>query len=248
MFMSFMGRLRRLRSVIPSVATLGNAGFGFAAILLAAQAHGSDPARRAHLLAVAAWAVAGAWLCDMADGMLARALGATSRFGAQLDSLCDAVGFGVAPAVLVAVAAPALGGVAPLWAAAAGLALLAMALVRLARFNVEPDGDPRGHLYFKGLPSAGAAMLVAALVLLAAGSPRAEAIARALPFVAVALALLMVSRFRYADLPRHYRQGRQPAWHLAILALLALLVGPVVVMVGFFGLYAVASPLIRSSV
>ena len=40
-------------------------------------------------------------LCDLADGKLARALDATSKFGMELDSLSDMVSFGVAPAVLM---------------------------------------------------------------------------------------------------------------------------------------------------
>ena len=42
-----------------------------------------------------------AMLFDMLDGSVARLARQTSEFGAQLDSLCDAVSFGVAPAFLM---------------------------------------------------------------------------------------------------------------------------------------------------
>ena len=92
-------------------------------------------------------------MLDIADGFVARLIGATSPFGLQLDSLADLISFGLAPAVLVHTWAlddwPVLS-----WLAA--FFWLACAAFRLARFNVtiDPLADKR---YFVGLPSPGAA-------------------------------------------------------------------------------------------
>src|SRR5436189_6136201 len=70
---------------------------------------------------------------DTFDGLVARALGATSEFGKEYDSLADVVTFGAAPAVLVY--AWALHILNNLGAGIAFLFLVAVSL-RLARFNV----------------------------------------------------------------------------------------------------------------
>ena len=81
--------------------------------------------------AVIAIVVAG--VLDGLDGRIARALGATSRFGAELDSLSDFVCFGVAPAVVVYLwAMQGTGGLG--WALA--LLFAVCCSLRLARFNV----------------------------------------------------------------------------------------------------------------
>ena len=79
--------------------TLGNAACGFGAITFAAKV-GPDPAGE-HDLFLSAVLIFLAMLFDMLDGSVARWAKQTSEFGAQLDSLCDAVSFGVAPAFLM---------------------------------------------------------------------------------------------------------------------------------------------------
>ena len=99
-------------------------------------------------------------LLDIADGAVARAVGAITPFGLQFDSLADLISFGMAPAVLVYTWALAHPG----WAWAGAMFWLACAAYRLARFNVtiDPLADKR---YFVGLASPGAAGLVIATVL-----------------------------------------------------------------------------------
>jgi len=84
--------------------------------------------------AVAAIVIAG--VLDASDGRLARLLGASSRFGAELDSLADAISFGVAPAMVLYVwcmdGAGAMG-----WAIALFYAVCCA--LRLARFNTRLD-------------------------------------------------------------------------------------------------------------
>jgi CDP-diacylglycerol--serine O-phosphatidyltransferase len=99
---------------------------------------------------------------DSLDGRLARRMGATTKFGAELDSLSDFLCFGVAPALLVY-----------LWSLQAGggfgwiLSLLfaVCAALRLARFNTRlgvSDLPPWAGNFFTGVPApagAGAALL-----------------------------------------------------------------------------------------
>ena len=75
-------------------------------------------------------------MLDIADGAVARLVGATSPFGVQLDSLADLVSFGVAPAVLVHTWALPEN---PVLAWLSAFFWLACAAFRLARFNVTVD-------------------------------------------------------------------------------------------------------------
>jgi CDP-diacylglycerol--serine O-phosphatidyltransferase len=97
---------------------------------------------------------------DGVDGRVARLMKATSKFGAQMDSLADIVNFGVAPALVIYVflldQARSLGWIAALiYAIAAGL--------RLARFNVMAERENKASWqseYFVGVPAPAGAMLV----------------------------------------------------------------------------------------
>ncbi|MGX9181409.1 CDP-alcohol phosphatidyltransferase family protein [Mesorhizobium sp. BHbdii] len=97
---------------------------------------------------------------DGIDGRLARMLKATSKFGAQMDSLADIVNFGVAPAlVLYAFLLDQAG--SPGWIAAL-LFTIACGL-RLARYNVldeETDRPQWQTEYFVGVPAPAGAVLV----------------------------------------------------------------------------------------
>ena len=93
-------------------------------------------------------------------GRIARMMKATSKFGAQMDSLADIINFGVAPALVLYVfvldQARSLGWIAALiYAIAAGL--------RLARFNVMSEREtkaPWQSEFFVGVPAPGGALLV----------------------------------------------------------------------------------------
>jgi CDP-diacylglycerol--serine O-phosphatidyltransferase len=107
--------------------------------------------------AVIAVAVAGA--IDGLDGRLARLLKATSRFGAEFDSLADFLCFGIAPALIIYLwslqAWGAIGFLPPLMYASA------MAL-RLARFNAALDTAPPAafaYNFFTGVPAPAGAVL-----------------------------------------------------------------------------------------
>lgn len=83
-----------------------------------------------------------AGVLDALDGRIARLLKANSRFGAELDSLCDNIAFGTAPALILfqwsLSRAPKFG-----WTIA--LALAITCALRLARFNSRIDADVQPH-------------------------------------------------------------------------------------------------------
>ena len=133
---------------------------------------------------------------DGIDGRLARMLKATSKFGAQMDSLADIVNFGVAPAlVLYAFLLDRAG--SPGWIAAL---LFAIACgLRLARFNVLDEDTDRPAWqaeYFVGVPAPAGAVLVMLPVYLAfIGVYRARPpVALAASGFTVLVAFLLVSR------------------------------------------------------
>ena len=104
-------------------------------------------------------AIVFAALLDGLDGRIARLLKASSRFGAELDSLADFVNFGVAPAIMIFTWG--LGEHRSLGWIAVMLFALASAL-RLARFNTLIDDDrPKWQSdFFMGVPTPAAAILV----------------------------------------------------------------------------------------
>ena len=236
-------RKQRLRSVtiFPSLVTLLNGVCGFAAIAAA----GSDK----KAFALAGYLIVLAMIADMLDGRLARMSHNTSSFGGQLDSLCDVISFGVAPAFimlrmleykLVALAELYPGGAAFLrrfiWLAAA--AYIVCAVIRLARFNVENEQDESAHMSFMGLPSPAAAGVVISLIIFhqeALGefttkdtllySVCDNVIVYALPFAALASAVLMVSRITYPHVLNQYIRGKKPFAHfIKVLLLLGLII------------------------
>jgi CDP-diacylglycerol---serine O-phosphatidyltransferase len=139
----------RAMLLIPNMLTLGAVLCGITAIRLAGEGQ----------FEWVMFAIFGAVVLDTADGYVARALGAESAIGAELDSLADFVNFGVAPAMLIYDRElRLLGGVGWL---IAGVYVLATGL-RLARFNVQSrlPKDPAQKKYFTGLPSTAAALAV----------------------------------------------------------------------------------------
>jgi CDP-diacylglycerol--serine O-phosphatidyltransferase len=148
-------------AILPTLLTLGNAVSGFAAIAFASRIErNATPEEISFYFRFAGALIVLAMLFDALDGYVARLSKSASDFGAQLDSLCDAISFGVAPAFLLL----RLGQVD--WAESE-LARYAVAVVaglyvvctilRLARFNLETTTDPASHKRFKGLPSPAAA-------------------------------------------------------------------------------------------
>ncbi len=214
-------RVRRQRvkyiTVLPSLITILNGVFGFTAIMFASKIADASTARVSHF-AVAGYMVLLAMFADMLDGRLARMSQSTSSFGGQLDSLCDLVSFGIAPAFLMLKLMEselALTGELHrdilyrfVWLAA--LVYISCAAIRLARFNVENDENEAAHMSFAGLPSPAAAGVVVSLVLFHEEElPDVKLLIYALPFFALTAGILMVSRIRYPHVVNVYLRGKQ---------------------------------------
>ncbi|MFT7839352.1 CDP-diacylglycerol--serine O-phosphatidyltransferase [Saccharothrix sp. BKS2] len=108
-------------------------------------------------------AIAAAALFDGLDGRLARMLDATSKMGAELDSLADAISFGVAPALVVYVWK--FDGAREGWVIA--LVFAVCMVLRLARFNtlLEVERPPFTKEFFVGVPApAGGLLLLLPLI------------------------------------------------------------------------------------
>lgn len=140
-------RVATWRSVVPNSITALGIIFG---------ALGVQAALRGRPIAAAWWGLY-CTLTDRLDGATAKALGATSELGVQLDSLADLVSFGlVPPSVLYAYYSvrPALGWTTPVMHALLAAACIAFTLasaLRLARFNVKTAGGATAH--YSGTPT-----------------------------------------------------------------------------------------------
>jgi len=182
--------VRVTRSVIPNLFTLANLFCGFTAIITTFSGK----------LEHAALFILMAGIFDALDGVIARLVHSTSEFGVELDSLCDTVSFGVAPAVMLWVvffhewlnwglllaSAPALA-----------------AVLRLARFNIQLTSR-EDKLYFRGMPVPAAAFTIVSYIIF---SHPAEVVPEqfkpaALVLVTCAVSLAMVSTIKFDNLPR----------------------------------------------
>jgi len=136
--------------LLPNIITLSSMFSGFYSIIAS---FNSDYER-------AAWAIMIASIFDVLDGWVARMTHTTSRFGIEIDSLSDAISFGVAPGVLVySWSLQSFGKIGWL----ASFFMVACAALRLARFNVQMGSTEKTH--FTGLPSPAAGLMIASTVL-----------------------------------------------------------------------------------
>ncbi len=232
---SLLRRVRKQRlnyiTILPSLITILNGVCGFTAVIFASKSAEAGSSQISYL-AMGGYMVFLAMIADMLDGRVARRVKSTSSFGGQLDSICDIVSFGVAPALLmIKVLENHLAGFADInpaagsflhrfiWLTAA--AYVSCAAIRLARFNVENEEDESAHMSFMGLPTPAAAGVIVSLIIFHEETWPQSAIIYALPFLAVGVALLMVSRIRYPHILNQYIRGKKPFAHL-IRALLFL--------------------------
>ena len=220
--------------------TLGNLVCGFFSVVVASRI--DRPEAPAWLtedvtnLMLSGWLIFLAMVFDALDGYVARLSRSASEFGKQLDSLCDVVSFGVAPAFLLVKMCPSFAYFhrQAVWVIAASYA--ACAALRLARFNVESGGDD-DHTHFSGLPSPGAAAAIASFAIMFFSlRNKEEAIVFAkqidvglqfiLPFLTVLMALLMVSRIPYPHVVNQLFRGHRSFGHVVgiIFALVAVMV------------------------
>ncbi len=173
-----------LRNAIPSVVTALSLALGLGAVFWAQLGE----------VELAAWLIVWCALLDVVDGALARRLRATSRFGAEFDSLADLVAFGVAPAVLAfQIVLGSDGTEFRALVLAAGVYTLCAA-IRLARFSASTGTTPGG--WFVGLPTTLAGVLLSSsLILIVRGGPQlVQAWRPYLPVLLLAGAAAMVSK------------------------------------------------------
>ena len=177
--------------ILPNGFTLASLFFGVFAIVAAS---------RGEFDTAGLYVVFGG-ICDALDGRVARATGTGSRFGSELDSLVDAITFGLAPAMIMYFAVLNRNG----WDWIFSFLFVACAVIRLARFNVEQAG--RAKKYFHGLPSPAAGMTLATYYWFSQTELYNQTILGELNWTAglrglmLTLAFLMISNVSYPAVP-----------------------------------------------
>ena len=202
-------RLKRGMFLLPSLFTVGNIAAGFFSITETIKAISGDAPTH---LDWAALAIILAIPFDALDGRIARMTNTTSDFGKELDSLADAITFGVAPSLLALIwgfhflpdstNAQLRGDLHHAGAFICFLFLIG-GVSRLARFNISHDAQPRNpgrpdRKYFVGMPIPAAAGLLAATIHFFGGYP-VEAWWVAMIWLAIVglSGFLMVSTWRF---------------------------------------------------
>jgi CDP-diacylglycerol--serine O-phosphatidyltransferase len=210
-------RLRRGIIILPSAFTIGNLFLGVWAIVHAAR---GDPAQ-------AGWLIVMAGVFDMLDGRIARFTATGSAFGEELDSLVDAISFGVAPAFIMYFAFFSQGE----WGWIVSFLYIVAAVVRLARFNIEQAGTAK--VAFHGLPSPTAGACVATFYAFTRTELWARVfsgvdVPRSAGWLMMGMAVLMVSNVLYPVVPRFGLRtwGGRLAVFIALLALVSAFTYP----------------------
>lgn len=226
-------RIRRLRMrpgmhiyVLPNLITTMNLLSGFIAIVYAIKGD----------YMFAAYAIVAAAVFDALDGRVARMTHSMSKFGAEYDSLCDLVSFGVAPSLLLF-----------LWALQpfgrlgwlVSFLFTACGALRLARFNVQANIVEKA--FFQGLPIPMAAGIVASSVLAFTDLQWEPKGSYLLLFMTALCAFVMVSTFRYRSFKDLDLKQRLPFWYLPIALAVVVVVAlhPEVMLFVLFMTYAV---------
>ncbi len=222
---------RRQILILPSLLTTGNLFCGFFALVSAVEGH----------FGRASIAILVAIVFDILDGRIARYTNTTSRFGLEYDSLCDLVSFGTAPAILVyTYALKSYGRYG--WLAA--FLYVATAALRLAKFNIQ---SAKERNYFSGLPSPGAAGLIASTILftlwLGVSYPVRHVAILVMVYI---ISYLMVSGIPYFSFKKVAFAERHPFYSLVIFVLLLTVTAaePVLILFCGFLLYALSGPLL----
>ncbi len=183
-------RLQRGIIILPSAFTMANLFFGFYAIVAATRGD----------LELAGWCIVWAAVTDLLDGRIARFTRTGSRFGGELDSLVDAISFGVAPAFIMYTLYFSDG-----YSWVLPLVYVMAVVVRLARFNVEQGGEAKRH--FHGLPSPTQGMILATFYPFSQTSFFETYLAtmawpRIMGVLLIVLGALMLSNVPYALVPK----------------------------------------------
>jgi CDP-diacylglycerol--serine O-phosphatidyltransferase len=167
--------------VLPNLFTASSIFVGVISIVEASKGH----------FVLASWLILLALVFDGLDGRIARMTNTTSQFGVEFDSLADIISFGIAPAMLLYFFTGYDFGRFGILVSAL---YVIFGAIRLARFNISTaKTDPN---VFIGLPIPTAAIFVAMWILLF-HKYTLEHYSIILLFLALGVAVLMVSNFRY---------------------------------------------------
>jgi len=183
--------MRRAIVILPGAFTAGNLFFGIWGIVEASRGN----------YVVASWFVIVSGIMDVIDGRVARMSRTGTAFGAEMDSLVDAISFGVAPGLLVYFHTFKAGE----WAWLLSFIYVLAAVLRLARFNLEQAGTAKASFF--GLPSPAAGMTLASFYPFTMTPFFQQNLAGlmnwnlVLAILTVCVALLMVSNVPYALWP-----------------------------------------------
>jgi CDP-diacylglycerol--serine O-phosphatidyltransferase len=212
------------RKLLPSFVSFTSLTCGFSAVVLTTHQE----------LVVAGALVLIGYMLDGLDGALARRLGVAGDFGLQLDSLVDAVTFGVAPSMMVyqhlrrLVFSPPV-----LWVACT--AFVIGGVFRLTRFNLLPAKNPTGDTLGLTISTSGATL---ALLVLSDHAYDRQLIPAGIFLVSIAtLTLLMISRIHFPEFGSILRQRWFSLATLGVAAVLAIFISPQLVWLGMHGGY-----------
>jgi len=203
----FKHRLYRRRYLLPNAVTVGNMFCGFLAIIYATSGR-FDKAFAAIGFAV---------LLDGLDGRVARRFNATSKFGVEFDSFSDLVSFGVAPAIMMYnwCFRPQ----ADEFGVFICFIFALCSAMRLARFNISEENLKS----FTGLPTPGAAGMVAALIFISPVIEPDLSLEILGALVMLLLSYLMMSHIEFFSIKRLKVGTMSPLTKVALGALIALI-------------------------
>lgn len=225
-------RLEKGIIIIPSAFTLANLFFGFYAIVAASRGDFLE----------AGWFVILAAVLDLLDGRIARFTRTGTAFGGELDSLVDAISFGVAPAFIMYSLFFSEGN----WNWLLPFVYILAVVVRLARFNIEQGGEAKRH--FHGLPSPASGIILASFFPFSQTAFYQDQLSQAIPWptarvmgvTVILLSALLLSHVPYPKMPRitlHTGRGILTSLWLFANVLAALMV-PRLYFFPIFTLYA----------
>lgn len=200
-------RLYRRRFLVPNLVTLGSMFCGFLAIIYASSMRYEK----------ATIAIAFSILLDGLDGRVARRLNATSKFGGEFDSFADFVSFGIAPAMLMY--HWCFKPLADEFGVFITFVFALCSASRLARFNIT-DTSLKS---FVGLPTPGAAGMVAAVVNFSPAVDPSLTLCLFGALMMLALAYLMVSQIEFFSIKLLTVSGMHLWERVMIGALIALI-------------------------
>ena len=227
--------------VLPNLITTLNMFFGWFSIIKTLHSE----------FTAAAFAIVAAALFDLLDGRVARMTKTESPFGAQYDSLCDLVSFGLAPALLLFHWSLSpfgrIGWLACFFFTACGA-------LRLARFNVytmmndqgELDTDSTSKTHFVGLPIPIAAGVASSAVLAFKDLGIDANKSLVILIVTILTGLSMVSNFSYRSFKDIDLKRRLPFRYLVfgVAILAAVAIRPEITLFILFVFYAVLGLLV----